>query len=245
MRTNNVAFIPARGKSKSIPLKNIKLIAGKPLIYWTIEAALETKFIDHVYVSTDSLEIKNCVKKIKNKKLSVIERSQETATDEATSESALIEFCQNYNFEYVFFIQATSPLLTSEDLCSAWEKFSKTNSDSLLSVARQKRFIWEEKNGFVIPKNYCPAKRPRRQNFDGFLVENGAFYLSSKKAILGSECRISGKIQFYEMNEKTYYEIDEPSDLKVVEKLLEIKSEQKNKLRYKENHIVSTQENTS
>lgn len=214
-----VAFIPARGGSKSIPLKNIKPLAGKPLIYWTIEAALKTPCINHVYVSTDSEKIKSCVEKIRNKKLSVIDRTSQTATDTASSELALLEFCQNHQFDYVFFIQTTSPLLAKSDLSSAWEKYQKNNFDSLLSVVRQKRFIWKEEKSIGYPQNYNPLNRPRRQEFDGFFVENGAFYLSSRQAILSSKCRISGKIGLYEMPEKTYFEIDEPSDWKILQSL--------------------------
>ena len=216
-----VAFIPVRGESKSIPLKNIKPMAGKPLVYWAIEAALGAQCIKHTYVSTDSEEIKDCVEKIKNSKLTVISRSKASATDIASSEMPLIEFCKNYIFEDVFFIQATSPLLESKDLCNAWSKYKQEDLDSVLSVARQKRFIWKNKDGLGIPTNYSPNKRPRRQDCDGFFVENGAIYLSRRERILASECRISGKTGLYEMSEKTYYEIDEPDDWKIVEKLME------------------------
>ena len=213
-----VAFIPARGGSKSIPLKNIKPIAGKPLIYWTIEAALNTSCIEQVFVSTDCEKIKSCVEQLGNKKVSVISRSPETATDTASSESALLEFCQNHDFDDVFFIQATSPLLTAQNLSGAWRKYK--NFDSMVSVVRQKRFIWHKKDSCSIAQNYDFKSRPRRQDFDGFLVENGAFYLSSRKKILESGCRISGNIGLYEMPEKTYFEIDEPEDWVIVEKFL-------------------------
>lgn len=217
-----VAFIPARGGSKSIPLKNIKPIAGKPLIHWTIEAALKTNCIEKVYVSTDSEKIKTCVEQLKDHRVEVISRSQETATDSASSESALLEFCKNYNFDHVFFIQATSPLLTANDLSGAWKKYYDKKFDSIVSVVKQRRFIWEEgSHQIATPKNYNPLKRPRRQEFDGFFVENGAFYLSTRKNIINSKCRISGKIGLHEMSEETYFEIDEPRDWIIAEKLLD------------------------
>ena len=224
---NTVAFIPARGGSKSIPLKNIKPLAGKPLIYWTIEASINASCIDHVYVSTDSTDIKDCVLKLHSPKVSVIDRTRATATDTASSESALLEFCENHIFDHVFFIQATSPLLTTRDLSLAWEKYKKNKLDSLLSVVRQKRFIWtEDENNIGKPQNYNPLQRPRRQDFEGFFVENGAFYLSSLQAILQSQCRISGKIGLHEMSEQTYFEIDEPHDWNIVEKFKEKEREQ-------------------
>lgn len=220
-RLKVAAFIPVRGGSKSIPLKNIKNIAGKPLVYWTIEAALECSFIDKVFVSTDSQEIEECVTKLNNPKLAAIDRGPETATDTATSESALIEFCHKYEYDYIFFIQATSPLLTSQDLTVAWEKYRSHKLDSLLSVVRQKRFIWQEnQNGTAEPLNYNPLNRPRRQEFQGYLVENGAFYLSACENILSSGCRISDKTGIYEMCEESYFELDEPSDWLIIENLL-------------------------
>lgn len=238
-----VAFIPVRGGSKSIPLKNIKLMAGKPLVYWVIEAALATKAIEHIYISTDSNEIRDCVRAgpFPQKKLSVISRSPNTATDKASSELPLIEFCNHHNFEHVFFIQATSPLLSEKDLSNSWKKYENNNFDSLLSVVRQKRFIWED-GDTATPLNYCPQKRPRRQEFEGFFVENGAFYLSSREAILSSKCRLSGKIGLYEMSEKTYVEIDEHSDWNIIESFL---IDKKNKVSNQNRNHFSTQKITT
>lgn len=218
MRT--IAFIPLRGGSKSIPLKNIKTIAGKPLCHWVIEAALNTKLIDEVFVSTDSEQIKESVEKIKSPKLKIINRSIATATDTASTESALIEFLQNHSMSQVILIQATSPLLESHDLQNGIEQFRQGKFDSLLSVVRQKRFLWKEETSGAIAINYKPDCRPRRQDFEGFLVENGAFYISSKDAILKTGCRLSGKIGLYEMSEESYIELDEPLDWSVIENML-------------------------
>lgn len=216
-----VAFIPVRGGSKSIPLKNVKSIAGKPLVQWVVEAACAAECIDAVYVSTDSPVISEIVEILQFPKLKVIGRSVETATDVASTESALLEFCNNYSFDKVFLVQATSPLVSSEDFDNAWKLFEDTCCDSLISVVRQKRFIWRESSpGNAESVNYDPFNRPRRQQFDGYLVENGAFYLSSREGILKSQCRISGEITCYEMDDETYYEIDEVSDWKIVEALL-------------------------
>jgi N-acylneuraminate cytidylyltransferase len=224
-----VAFIPARGGSKSIPLKNIREIAGKPLIYWVIEAALGCPDIETVYVATDSDKIARCVEATNQSRVVVIARSPATCTDEASSESALLEFCEGRDFEQVFFIQATSPLLTSADLSNAWETYRCSGCDSLLSLVRQKRFVWRaSKEGLASPVNYDPLQRPRRQEFAGYLMENGAFYISKRSRILDSQCRISGRIGFYEMPEETAVEIDEPVDWIVTEQIL-LDREQKKK----------------
>lgn len=216
-----VAFIPVRGGSKSIPMKNIKPLAGKPLVHWTIEAALGCEAIDTVFVATDSDIIAACVNSLGDSRVQVIGRSQETCTDTASSESALLEFCANADCSHVIFIQATSPLLTSADLSAAWEKYQSNRFDSLLSLVRQKHFIWqEEPDGTAAPINYHPLKRPRRQDFSGYLMENGAFYISERTMILDSGCRISGTIGCYEMPEETYIDLDEPIDWLVTEQLL-------------------------
>jgi len=222
-----VALIPLRGGSKTIPFKNIKEIVGKPLAYWTIEATLSCALIDEVVVSSDSDLIKNKISEIKNKKLRIISRSKKTATDTATTESALIEFAQNHNFDYVILIQATSPLLNSFHLKRGIKKYFKNRCDSLLSVVRQRRFIWKEEGCKAKPINYDPLNRPRRQDFEGFLVENGAFYITSRERLLTTKCRISGKICVYEMPKESYFEIDESSDWIIVEKLLRLKQKMK------------------
>ena len=118
-------------------------------------------------------------------------------------------------------IQATSPLLVSDDLSCGFEVFNKEGADSVLSVVRQKRFHWaNDENGFAHPTNYDVFKRPRRQEFDGYLVENGAFYISSKADLIKSQNRVSGNIKVVEMNEDTFFEIDEPSDWIIIEALM-------------------------
>lgn len=224
----NVAFIPVRGGSKSIPLKNIKPICGKPLVYWTIKAACGCKYIDKVFIATDSDKIRETVEGFKSgieadlfNKAVVIDRSAESASDTASTEFAMLEFANRYEFDNIVLIQATSPLLVSADLDRGFEAFESEGTDSVLSVVRQKRFHWQnDNNGFAYPTNYDVFKRPRRQEFDGYLVENGAFYISSKADLLKSKNRVSGNIKAVEMNEDTFFEIDEPSDWVIIEALM-------------------------
>lgn len=224
----NVAFIPVRGGSKSIPLKNIKPIGGRPLVYWTVKAACGCKSIDKVYVATDSDKIKETIEGFKKgfeadtfKKVEVIGRSAESASDTASTEFAMLEFAEKYDFENIVLVQATSPLLESSDLDRGFEAFETKGTDSVLSVVRQKRFHWANDNkGFAHPTNYDVFKRPRRQEFDGYLVENGAFYISSKDALIRTKNRVSGNIKAVEMKEDTFFEIDEPSDWIIIEALM-------------------------
>ena len=228
MVNKNIAFIPVRGGSKSIPLKNVKEIAGRPLVHWVIESAVNCSDINKVYVSTDSEKIEEVVKQyegLNKNKIEIVKRSEETATDTATTESAMIEFANKYEFENIILIQATSPLLTTQNLEEGLEKFK--DFDSIISLVEQKRFYWEKNNetGSVLPINYDFMQRPRRQEFEGSLVENGAFYITSKKALLDTGNRISGNIGYVLMPEETYFEIDEPSDWIIIENLLKKKEE--------------------
>lgn len=222
----NIALIPVRGGSKSIPMKNIKPICGKPLVYWTAKAACQCPQIDRVYISTESQEIKQVVEQFQAKepqlfsKLEVVGRSEETATDTASTESVMLEFAQQHEFENIALVQATSPLLSSQDLTNGFQALQTDGTDSIVSVVRQKRFQWKINNGFALPTNYDVFQRPRRQEFEGYLVENGAFYICSREDLLRTQNRVSGKIKAVEMDEDSFFEVDEPRDWAIVEALM-------------------------
>ncbi len=216
-----VALIPVRGGSKGIPRKNIKLLCGKPLLYWVCRAAQDCAAIDTVYVSTDSDEIAATARSLGLAKVQVIARAPETATDSASTESVMMDFAGRADFTHVALLQATSPLLSSDDLKRGCAKVLGGDCDSVVSVVRQKRFRWAAgADGTISPENYDPLKRPRRQDHQGFLVENGAFYITSRERLLSSGCRVSGRIEPVEMAEESYFEIDEPSDWIIAEGLL-------------------------
>lgn len=216
-----VAFIPVRGGSKSIPLKNIKELYGKPLVYWVLYAASGCCEIDQIYVATDSEAIKNTVESLKLPKVAVIDRDPETATDTASTESAMLDFATRYCFDHIVLIQATSPLLTAEDLRRGFEVYAQEDTDSVLSAVIQKRFHWKiQENGFAIAQNYNVYHRPRRQDFEGYWTENGAFYITSRDRLLQSKNRVSGNIKICEMPEESLWEIDEPLDWLMIEHLL-------------------------
>ena len=188
----NVAFIPVRAGSKSIKNKNITLVNNKPLIYWTVSVANNSN-LDKVFVSTDSDEIKSVVESFGLEKVEVIGRSKESSSDNATSETALIEFAQNYEFDNVVFMQATSPLTQTSDINGALKKFLNSDKKSLISTIKRHQFLWDTKG---TPMNYDPNKRPRRQEWDGYYIENGAFYISSRKEIMKTGCRITTPVDF-------------------------------------------------
>lgn len=225
MKKKYVVFIPVRGGSKSIPMKNIKQINGRPLVYWILDAARKCDEVEQVYVSTDSLQIAETIRNYKlntqdSEKIVCIKRSEETSTDIASTESAMLEFALQNDFENIILLQATSPLTDANCLTDAIKFYENNKFDSILSVVNQKRFIWEYKNGYAKAVNYNYCKRPRRQDFEGFFVENGAIYITSRQLFLESKCRISGRIGLFEMDASSYFEIDESSDWIIVEDLL-------------------------
>lgn len=218
---SNIAFIPVRGGSKSIPLKNIKPLAGKPLVYWTAKAASDAKHIDKVIIATDSSEIERAVLSLNLPKVEVYRRNPENAQDTSSTESVMLEYIEaaklsaDTNF---FLIQATSPLLKSANIDEMYEKYISENADSAMSGVVTKHFFWS-KDGQ--PINYDYRNRPRRQDYEGIIQENGACYINKVSNILRDKNRMSGKISVYEMPEYTAYEIDEPDDFVIIEKLLE------------------------
>lgn len=209
---SNIAFIPVRGGSKSIPLKNIKLFCGKPLVCWNIEALEACPLVDKIVVATDSDKIEEVVNSMHNLKTSVYRRSSENASDTASTESVMLEYIQNAHLsdDTIFMlVQATSPLTQTIHFTEALEKYAKGDFDSMLTCVRNKRFFWTEQGESV---NYDYRNRPRRQDFAGMMMENGAFYINTVKNIVESGNRLSGRIGIYEMPEYTAAEIDEPED---------------------------------
>lgn len=219
----NIAFIPVRGGSKSIPLKNIKTINEKPLVYWTALAAENAKCVDKLVIATDSEKIKSVVLEFGFSKLEVYNRQSENATDTASTESVMLEYLNQTdlkNEDNFILIQATSPLLKSEYIDGMFEKFINSEYDSMFSGVREKQFHWIETSEGIKPINYDYQNRPRRQDFRGIISENGACYINSVGNILRDKCRLSGRIAAYELPSETAYEIDEESDWVIVESLL-------------------------
>ena len=216
----NIAFIPVRCGSKSIPFKNIKKFCGKPLVYWNIEALQNSSNIDEIYVATDCKEIKDIVNSFSFSKVNVYDRDAKNANDTASTESVMLEFIEKNSFDdedLFFLVQATSPLTQTKDFDEALKKMKDKKADSLLTCIRTKRFMWND-DGTTL--NYDYLNRPRRQDFDGLLMENGAFYINSIKNIKKEQNRLSGKIAIYEMEEHTAVEIDEEDDWHIAEKFM-------------------------
>lgn len=206
------SIILARGGSKAIPQKNIIDIGGRPLIDYSIKTALSSLSND-VYVSTDCDNIASIAKKCGAK---VIDRPKEISGDKSKSEEALLHFANNVDFDILVFIQPTSPLLLPEDINKGLSLM--TDYDSVFSAYKEH---WIPRwNIDISPDNWNMNYRPMRQDMSEKYVENGAFYITTKNALLKSGLRYSGKIGIVEMPFCRSFQIDTIEDLKLIKKLL-------------------------
>jgi CMP-N-acetylneuraminic acid synthetase len=216
MQKSIVAIIPAKGNSRRVKNKNLKLFLKKPLIEWTIKSALKSKYISEVYVTSENKKILNFIKKfpinsiLRPKKLS----NSYIMPDEAIKHAYLKI---NKNFDYIIMLQPTSPLRTSVDIDNAIEKIFFTKSDSLLSVFKSHAFFWKKKNkSFCEPTNYNYNKRPRSQDIENY-QENGAIYITKSKLFLKKNNRLGGKITFSVMSFENSIDINTDEDFKLGE----------------------------
>lgn len=212
-----IAVIPARRGSKSIPGKNRLPIAGRPLVQWTIEAALAATAIDRVVVATDDPDVATIATRLG---ATVHARSEASATDDAPTEVVLREVAETTGGDEFVLLQATSPLTRAEDIDGAVALLRTGGYDSVASVVPQHRFLWRRDGETAAAVNYDPAHRPRRQEATPLLVENGAIYVYRAAVLTDHGSRLGGRIGLYEMPEATYFEVDEPEDWVIVERLL-------------------------
>lgn len=211
-----IALIPLRGGSQSIPRKNVKPMAGRPMCAWAIQAACDCPGIDRVIVSTDAAYIADAVSNMRCR-AEIMDRPAELATSTASTESVMLDVAGRIPFDVMVTIQATSPLTRTEHLSAALSRFDRERYDSMLTAVRTKRFFWRDD---ASPINYDPLSRPRRQDFAGTLMENGAFYITRRGILEAHRCRLGGRIGVFEMPEDTAVEIDEPADWPAVERVL-------------------------
>ena len=214
-RPEALAIIPARGGSKGIPRKNIRELAGKPLIMHTIEAALNSGVLDRVVVSTEDSEIAGLVR---GYGVEVIDRPQELATDTAATEPVLehaitfLEKQENYWPDIIVLLQATSPLRQSQHIKGAMAEFLSSSFDSLLSVCLSHVFIWRIRGNGAEPLNYDYRQRPMKQDMPQEFRENGAIYIFRKEILREHHSRLGGKTGLYVMSEEDSLEIDSEYD---------------------------------
>lgn len=213
-----LAVIPARAGSKGIPNKNIRIIAGHPLIYYSIKNALESNYITDIIVSTDSEEVKIIASQMGVK---VKHRDESLCKDDITLDRVIADAVpKSVKWDYIVTMQPTSPVLKTTTLDCAIEYAIKQDLDTVISAINQPHLSWREKQGQKIP-NY--EERLNRQYLPPCYMETGAFVIS-KAEIVTPKTRIGRKVDVFEVSEKEAVDIDNFSDLLVAATYLESKS---------------------
>lgn len=209
-----LAVIPARAGSKGIPNKNIRIVDGRPLIYYAIKNAINSKYITNCIISTDSPEIILLAKQLG---VEIRKRSKELCGDDVTLDAVIFDAVREYDCDYVVTLQPTSPTLTVETLDKAIEFAVHQNLDTCISVINRPHLTWREDNGIIVP-NY--AKRLNRQYLPASYIETGAFVISKREAVTESS-RFGIKVNVYEISEPEAIDIDNFYELRVAEEILQ------------------------
>lgn len=213
-----IAIIPARGGSKGIPKKNLVNFLGKPLLQWSIEAALNSKYITDVVVSSDDDDILRISQKHKN--VIPIKRPKELALDTSRTEPVLahvIESLKGTTFDYLILLQPTSPLRKSDDIDEAFNKLLASYANSLISVCSNNYHPYKSlrinNEGFLegIINNEYPFLP--RQELPQTYSANGAIYIIKVKDFIKNNSLITSKTLHFKMSIESSLDIDSKIDL--------------------------------
>lgn len=218
-----LAIIPARGGSKRLPRKNALDLSGKPLIAWTIDAGLKSKYIDKMIVTSDDNEILEIAKKHGS---DTIKRPYELASDTASSFDAIKHTIENIdNYDYIVLLQPTSPLRTTRNIDEAIELLGEKNADAIVSVCEMDHSpLWSNTldntltlQGFLSNE----VLNKRSQDLKKYYRLNGAIYICDTKRLLQEKTFfVNDKIFAYKMDRESSIDIDEEIDFKIANILL-------------------------
>lgn len=222
---NICSIITARGGSKGVPKKNIKLLNEKPVIAYSIEESLKSNSIKETYVTTEDYEIASISREYGAK---IIKRPHELAEDNSTSVDVVLhslEYLEKIGKLPDFFVllQPTSPLRTKEDIENAINIFIENECDALISVSQldhSSMMSFEIQNNFLTPN--CDEKflNKRRQELPKFYCPNGAIYITTPVSLRINKTFIPKKTIPYIMPEERSVDLDTEFDFKLVEFLL-------------------------
>lgn len=223
-----LCVIPVRGGSKGIPGKNIKLLGGQPLLKYTTDVALESKFIEKVIVSTDDLEILSCAKDLGVEV--PFKRPDHLAKDNTPTLPVIQHAIQFYEakgeyFDAVCLLQATSPFRTVEFLDDAIQTFNSKNTDSLVSVQEvpheyNPHWVFEDDNGNLTISTGEETIIPRRQELPKAFHRDGSIYLTKVSVIQEQNSLYGSSISYVISSKEDYVNIDTQKDWIKAEELL-------------------------
>ncbi len=217
-----VAIITARGGSKRIPRKNIKEFCGKPILAYSIQAALEAGVFDTVMVSTDDEEIAEIAKKYGAEV--PFYRSEKTANDYATTADVILEVIEEYEklgqfFDMVCCIYPTAPFLTADKLKDAVQKLENSDADTLIPVVT---FSYPVQRALVIRDEKLVFEYPefmdsRSQDLEPHYHDVGQFYIMKTETFKESKKIMLGNILPFEISEMEVQDIDNQTDWEIAE----------------------------
>jgi len=227
-----LAIIPARGGSKGLPKKNIKELCGKPLIAWSIEAGLKSKYIDEVMVTTDYQDIAKIAKE--NGASVPFLRPAELSTDTATSFEAInhtIEFYRDNlkkEFDYIILLEPTSPLREDRDIDKAITLLLNSNADSIVGISKTEDqnpafLINKNQNNFISGYENKHIKVLRRQDIKDVYFFEGTIYISKTDVLLSQKTFYHNNTIGYEVPKYKSLEIDDEYDFIMVEAIMKYK----------------------
>ena len=218
-----LAIIPARGGSKRLPRKNVLDLCGKPLIAWSIEAGLNSKYIDKVVVSSDDDEILEISKKFGAE---TIKRPDELASDTATTFDAIKHTIDNLEkYDYIVLLQPTSPLRNEKHINEAIELLENKNADAVVSVCEMDHSpLWSntlpqdgKMNNFLRDE----VLNKRSQDLEKYYRLNGSIYICKTEKLLKNKgFFLKDNIFAYTMDRESSVDIDEEIDFRIVKALL-------------------------
>ena len=223
MNRTFLAIIPARGGSKRLPQKNILDLCGKPLIAWTIEASLKSKFITKTIVTSDDEEILRISKEFGAE---TIKRPKELASDTSTTFDTIKHVIQNIkNYDYIVLLQPTSPLRTSNHIDEAINLLEVKNADAIISVCQMEHNpLWSNTlNKDQNMKNFLKDEviNKRSQDLETYYRLNGAIYIcDTKKLLENNSFFLNENIYAYLMDKNKSIDIDEDIDFITAEVLI-------------------------
>ena len=220
-----LAIIPARGGSKGVPRKNVRDLAGKPLIVWTIEAAQRAQSIERVVVSTDDDEIARVAE---DAGAEVIRRPLELAQDATPTEPALLhtlddlEAREGYVPDAVSLLQCTSPLRGADLIDRCVALFQETGCDAVMTVTPMQH--WNLAGGIGEEGRFRPeydyARRPLSQHIPAKFRENGAVYVTRLQALRQYQNRLGGDVRVLPLDPVRSIDIDGEEDFLLAEEVI-------------------------
>lgn len=223
MSARRVAVITARGGSKRIPRKNIKPFLGKPIIAYSIEAALQTGLFDEVMVSTDDEEIADVAKKYGAKVPFM--RSEKTSNDFATTAEVMTEVMETYeqsgkHFDYVCCIYPTAPFITSEVLTQAMKLLEEGDSDCVIPVVKfsfpPQRCVVVNEEGKLVPK-WPECMKMRSQDLEPYYHDCGQFYCMRVDRFIEQKEMWMKDVEPFIQDEINVQDIDTEEDWRIAE----------------------------